>query len=69
MNTFLLILAIILVVSGAYTKHCYKTDVCSRNPRFAAATQRKIPWFLGSVLSFATEAICWWYIITQLFIK
>lgn len=73
MKTFLLILAIILVLMGAWAKHKYKTEhfkgTLVLGSTYFDPTQHKVSWFFGSLLSFASEAVCWWYIITQLFVK
>ena len=70
MRIFFLVLAIIYVVSAAWSKHVYKTDYWKRQPNvFGVNVPFNFGWFLGSVLSFCIEGLCWWYIVTQLLVK
>ena len=69
MKTLLLVLAIIAVIYKMLSDHKFKTIVCEKHPFFAKSTQRKGAWFIGTLLATGLEAVCWWYIIENLFVK
>lgn len=68
MKILLFILAAIFAVSASVAKHNYKTDYFRQIPTFSQYTYQKFHWALGSIISAASEGICWWYIVKNLIV-
>ena len=65
MKIVLLIVAIAVMVSHCMNAHLYKTGYYqfTKKEPFYSASKNKFGWFVGSLVSFAVEAVACWYVI------